>query len=82
MVELAFRLFLGDGPRWQTGYYSGNPLQSGVWQVPAGQSIHQAQGNVANRLSTVPILSEFRPSDAAAWKFQVQADVTGSCVSI
>lgn len=72
MVALPFRRVSGGGGAWQTGYYSGNPAQAGIWQVPAGLSLHQAQMNTANRLCGPGFLAGTNPDTKMSLKLQIQ----------
>lgn len=75
VLDLSFRRALGSGlSAWQVGYYKGTPVQMGVWQVRAGQTLSQAQADQANRLAHLPVLSEITPDDPFLVKLQVQAD--------
>ena len=75
VLDLSFRRLQGTGDStWQTGYYRGNPVQLGVWQVPAGMSLGQAQADVTNRLALLPVLGEITPDDDLLVKLQVQPD--------
>lgn len=88
VVSLVFRRLQGSGLSvWQTGYYKGNPLQVGVWQVPAGQSLAQAQVNQANCLSTIDVLKEISPDvpfladlkvrSGGQWQLSLDLDADG-----
>jgi hypothetical protein len=78
VVELAFRNVSGGGTAWQLGDYKGNPLQAGVWAVPAGKSLGAIQGDAAlkaqYRLGFLDLLKEFPPPGQVAIKLQVQPD--------
>ncbi|TVR16398.1 MAG: hypothetical protein EA401_01420 [Planctomycetota bacterium] len=89
VVALSFRRHIGSGnSSWQSGYYSGNPLQWGLWQIPAGQSLGQAQQDQANRLASLDILSEITPDqpfnlelslgEAGSWQIAVDLNGDGS----
>lgn len=75
----------GRSSAWQTGDYNGNPEQAGVWQVPAGMTIHEAQRDDANRLADLggllaaagPAIGtwafDFRVSDDGHWTLEAGA---------
>jgi hypothetical protein len=78
MVCLPFCLWLGtDDPVWQTGFYGGNPVGAGVWQVKAGQTIRDAQTNIANRIGALDFLTDVTPLHTPAFKLQVGAWSSG-----
>ena len=74
VVELPMRFLAsstGGIPRWQVTWYRGVPNQTGVWRVPAGLSLSQAQGNLNNRLADIgPFLSTFSPANGT-WSMRL-----------
>lgn len=73
-VVFAFRRLQGTGDSvWQNGWYSGNPIQVGVWQVAAGQTLAQAEANQANRLSSLSLLTEITPDSRFLAELKVKA---------
>lgn len=89
VLTLTFRNVQGADAAWQMGAYNGNPIEVGVWQVPAGQTLAQAQANAANRLSEVQVITETNPrvhpvmaklqvQNTGAW--QVRLDLDGDNV--
>jgi len=60
-----------QGAQWQVEYYAGTPLQAGVWQVPAGMSLAQAQASPQNRLCRIKPLKKTKPGDATSLKLEL-----------
>ncbi len=72
VVCLPFRLWIGSGDAiWQTGWYGGNPVGAGVWQVQAGQSIAQAQQQLTNRIGRLDFLKDVTPEEMPVFQLQV-----------
>lgn len=72
VVCLPFRLWVGSGDAvWQDGWYRGNPLGAGVWQVQAGQSIAQAQQELTNRIGRLDFLKDVTPEEMPVFQLQV-----------
>jgi len=67
----------GTSAAWQHGYYSGNPTQSGIWQIPAGQSLGQAQQASANRLASLTSVLTQSPR-SGTWQMDFQVGSGGS----
>lgn len=67
-----------DGTKgvWQTAAKNGNPFEAGVWAIPAGKSLPDAQKVAANRLHGLDgILNEASPHlQACAAHLQVNGD--------
>jgi hypothetical protein len=75
IVSLVFRRVQGSGlSAWQTSWCKGNPLQIGVWQVAAGQSLSQAQADQANCLSSMKVLTEITPDSPFLSELKVRPD--------
>jgi hypothetical protein len=63
----------GTTSDWQTGDYKGNPEQTGIWLVPAGQSLASAQASSANRLADInDVLATAKPG-SGRWTFDFRA---------
>ena len=74
MVCLPFRIWVGSGNTvWQDGWYAGNPVGAGVWQVQAGETIRDAQKVISNRIGQLTFLKDVTPEHTPAFKFQVGA---------
>jgi hypothetical protein len=58
----------GGSSAWQNGDYNGNPPQTGVWYVPAGQTMAQAQAADANRLGDLAAMLAGTAPSAAGWR--------------
>ena len=72
MVCLPFRIWIGSGSTvWQDGWYAGNPVGAGVWQVQAGDTIRDAQKAISNRIGKLTFLKDVTPEHTPAFKFQV-----------
>jgi hypothetical protein len=88
-VTLVFRRNMGGSGEsvWQTGSYSGNPLQMSVTQIPAGKTLMQAQAETGsvNRLALLTALTETTPDrpyqiafrTRAGGQWQVSLDLDG-----
>ncbi|MFW5882137.1 MAG: RHS repeat-associated core domain-containing protein, partial [Planctomycetota bacterium] len=74
VVELAFRNRIGGGTAWQLGDYGGSPVQVGVWQIPAGSSMSQAQADDANRLGELEVLQELTPEAPILFRLDILDD--------
>ncbi|MFW5829884.1 MAG: hypothetical protein ACOCXA_06445, partial [Planctomycetota bacterium] len=78
VLALAFRYQRagGDGaPAWQLNDYNGAPVQCGLWLVPAGQSLSQAQKDpslLVRDLSSE--LAAISPKSAPAFRLDVDAE--------
>jgi hypothetical protein len=76
VLNLSFRRNTGGlgQSSWQTGFYGGSIYQTGLWQVPVGMSLRQAQGNIENLLCDLSVLREITPDEKFLAKLQVEKD--------
>ena len=76
-LTLVFRRVQGGqgDSAWQTGYYSGNPLQMSVTEIPAGKTLMQAQAEAGavRRLATLDALAETTPDRPVQVELRVGA---------
>ena len=72
VVSAPLRWIQGGGSTFQVGAYNGNPPQAGVFWIPSGLSLQQAEANPANRLCDLgSVLKEFQPH-LHAWSVKLQ----------
>jgi len=79
VLALAFRYQPAAGnngsAKWQLGDYNGNPVQCGLWRVPAGYSLGQAQKDDSLLVEDLTdVLSDIDPQSAPAFRLDVDAD--------
>ena len=86
LLVLPFRNEAGGSPRYQTGDYNGNPLQAGVWEVPAGRTLSQVQasgsplggGLIAGLAPGSPARLALRSDGAGGWRLDIDTNGDGT----
>ncbi|MFM2092570.1 MAG: hypothetical protein RLZZ127_3059, partial [Planctomycetota bacterium] len=86
VLVLPFRNEAGGAPRYQTGYYSGNPLQAGIWEIPAGKTLSQVQaagsrlggGLISTVVPGSPARFALRSAGDGTWRLDIDSNGDGS----